>query len=201
VLAALNSEIELIGAPGVCLGTTIGHIVWRSTALAELLERVVEEVLSDTWKDSDKALATKVPFGLPSSGQALRVGEGFSRTEIEDAAKTAVDHLGLLKGTRLAAMLGDLENGFEDKVERELRTALREAFAHVSRRAKYYSDAAEYEWEMKKRKVMLEHSHSQDLHPRFRTPFLPRAAEAALRRHTLLWALRVDAEHDPQDGR
>ena len=197
VLATLNSEIELIGAPGVCLGTTIGHIVWRSTALAELLERVVEEVLSDTWKDSDKALATKVPFGLPSSGQALRVGEGFSRTEIEDAAKAAATHLGLLEGTRLATMLGDLENGLGDKVERELRTALREAFAHASRGAKYYSDAAEYEWKLKMRKVPIE--HSQDLHPRFRTPFLPRAAEAALRRHTLLWALRVDAEHDPQD--
>ena len=152
VLATLDSEIELIGAPGVCLGTTIGDIVWSSTALPSRSSGSSKR--SSATRGRTRTRRSPRRYRSACHRRARRSGSarGSREPRSKTRPKTTANHLGLLEGTRLAAMLGDLENGFGDKVERELRTAL--LGLSRTRRAgrEYYSDAAEYEWELKRRK-------------------------------------------------
>lgn len=198
ILTTLHQELRIIGADEH--PKKLGDVVWRSTELAELFDRAAMTVLNRPWRASDGVASKTVPYGLPQSPPSLLlVGEGFSRQEIDRATKAAVDRLGLREKSTLKQALDDLENGFDSRVTAKIEEALHEAFAEESAKSKYYDEAAAYAWELEGHQIDRAAAHPP--HPRAGTPILSRKAIAILRRYQTLWAIRVDAEHDPRSRR
>lgn len=168
--------------------------VWKYSTVHAILNRAIQDVLKSEWRESDAVPARKIPWGLPRSEQALRVGEHLSRTELANAAKEIAEKTELHREESLRRIQDEGDDP-SSATRREIQATVRTALARAAGGARFYRDAEDYAWRVQQ----LPAADRTDgaLHPRLRMPNLSLAARALLREFPVLYALRVDGENDP----